>query len=172
MKRSNRPNFLRSIRATTGFACSVVLLALGLTILPVTGALAQRTSGTFNLGPQVGQPAGLTVKVYRSPGTAYSGLFTTDGDDFASLHLHRLHERPLPDSLVYLYYGPGLFLGGKSLDEDLPVAILGVSAQMGLNFYADRFEVFVHATPKIELRPDLRLGLGGSVGLRYVLWQP
>jgi hypothetical protein len=154
------------------FTCSVVLLALALSFGPVPRANAQRTPGTFNLGPQVGQPAGLTVKVYRAPGTAYSGLFTTDGADSANLHLHRLRERPLPDSLVYLYYGPGLFLGGKALDQDLPVANLGVSAQAGLNFYAERFEVFVHLTPSFRLLPEVRLGLGGSVGLRYVLWHP
>jgi len=151
--------------------CGVFTFILAAGLFPAW-AVAQRADGTFNLGPQVGQPAGLSVKVYRSPQTAYTSLFTTDGDDFASLRFHRLQERPLPDSLVYVYVGPGLFLGGKALDEDLPIAELGISGQTGLNFFAERFEVFVHVTPTVRLLPDLSFELGGSVGLRYVLWRP
>lgn len=153
-------------------------LAIGVALLllfgpawgPIHPAAAQRTSGTVNVGVQVGQPGGLTGKVYRSPRWAYSGLLTTDGDDFVDLYVHRLYERPLPDSLVHLYAGPGLLVGAQRLDEHVPAPGLGPSVQVGLNFYAERFEVFVQATPVLRVLPSVTPVLGGSVGLRYRLW--
>jgi len=149
------------------------MLALGIVELlaGVGTAGAQRTRGTFTIGPQVGQPAGLTGKLYRSSRTAYAGLLTTDGDDFARLSLHRLRERPLPDSLLHLYLGPGLLVGGRQLD-DAPVLQVGASVQVGLNFYAERFEVFVLTTPTVRFLPDVTPTLGGSVGLRYTFGWP
>ena len=135
-------------------------------------AAAQRTTGTVNVGVQVGQLGGVTGKLYRGPRTAYTGLLTTDGKEFVDLYLHRLHERPLPDSLVHLYAGAGLVVGAQRLDERVPTPSLGPSAQMGLNFYAERFEVFVQATPTLALLPTVDFKIGGSVGLRYRLWDP
>lgn len=149
----------------------LLLLGLGTLLLFPSPSPAQRTRGTSSIGPQVGQLNGLTGKLYRSSRTAYAGLVTTDGDDFFSLYLHRLHERPLPDSLLHLYLGPGLLVGTQQLGGP-PIPTLGVSTQVGLNFYDDRFEVFLHVTPTLRFFPDLHPKLGASVGLRYVLWRP
>ena len=146
-----------------------LLVGIGIGALPTVPTVAQRTTGTVNVGLQVGQPAGVTGKVYRGPRSAYSGLLTTDGDDFVNLYVHRLHERPLPDSLVHLYGGPGLLVGAHRLDEHVPTPGLGPSVQLGLNFYAERFEVFVQATPVLRVLPSVTPEIGGSVGLRYRL---
>jgi hypothetical protein len=145
----------------------VLLIGMGALLL-LPQAHAQRARGTLSVGPQVGEPAGLTAKLYRSSRTAYDGVLTTDGDDVVTLHLHRLRERALPDSLVHLYLGPGLVVGARQLGGP-PRPQLGISTQAGLNFYAERFEVFLHVTPTLRFLPDLRPGLGASVGLRYVL---
>jgi hypothetical protein len=129
---------------------------------------AQRSRGTATVGLQVGQPGGLTGKLYRSPRTAYQGLLTTDGNDFVSLRLHWLRERALPDSLLHLYVGPGLLVGLKQIGDG-PTPQLGGGVQVGLNFYAERFEVFLHLTPGLHALPDPRAALGAGVGLRYTL---
>lgn len=167
MQRSSR----RPGSARTGVPTVIVLLGLGLWLLIPSLAQAQRAAGAFQIGPQVGQPGGLTGKLYRSPQTAYDGLFTTDGDEFVRIYLHRLHERPMPDSLMHLFFGPGLLLGGETLDTT-PAAELALSAEIGLNFYAKRFEVFLQATPTLHVLPTVTPRLGGSVGLRYVLRRP
>ena len=134
-------------------------------------AYAQRTAGSTTVGLQVGTPGGFTAKVYQSDGIAYDGVLTTDVDDYGRLSIHRLWERPLPDSLVYVYYGPGLGLAGQNLDTGLtPEVELGL--KVGFNFYAERFEVFLHATPVLRIRPNLHPRIGTSVGLRYDLTQP
>lgn len=134
-------------------------------------ARAQRDPGAVTVGPQVGTPGGVTTKVYRDDGVAYESVLTTDVDDYGRLSLHRLWERPLPDSLVYVYYGPGIGLGGQDLDTGLTPEV-ELSIKVGFNFYAERFEVFLHATPVLRLRPNLTPRFGTSVGLRYDLSQP
>ena len=147
-------------------------LVLGVLLgLLAASAHAQRDVGSWTLGPQVGRPGGLTAKLYRTPPVAYDATLTVDGDDFVRAAAHRLWERPLPDSLVYVYYGPGLQGTVRRLDAD-PTFTLGIAGKLGLNFYAERFEVFLHVTPAVpvESRPIPRLGAG--VGLRYDLRQP
>jgi len=152
-------------RFSAAFFLVLCLLFGGGFALPT--ASAQRTPGSYNVGFQVGKPSGLTGKIYRSNHTAYAGLFTTDGDDSVGLRLHRHWERPLPDSLVYLYAGPGLLVGGNNLDTRDPLPEIGPSIQAGLNFYKKRFEVFLHVTQTLRFLPNVGFSVGGSVGLRY-----
>lgn len=148
------------------------LLAVGALLgLLASAAHAQRDLGSWTLGPQVGRPGGLAAKHYRSAPVAYDATLTVDGDDFVRLSAHRLWERPLPDSLVYVYYGPGLLGVARRLDTD-PTLSAGVAGKLGLNFYAERFEVFLHVAPALHFAPRPAPRLGAGVGLRYDLQQP
>jgi len=149
----------------------VGLLLIALGELPGRPVFAQREPGSATVGVQVGQPGGLTAKLYRHSPIAYEAVLTGDGDDFLRLYLHRLWERPLLDPPVHVYFGPGLFVGGRQPAPG-PRLDLGVATTLGLNFYADRFEVFLHTLPALRLHPTLAPTLGGSVGLRYDLHQP
>lgn len=150
----------------------LVLTLVALAVAPFCPpVLAQRQPGTVGMGLQVGQPSGLALKLYRETPVAYDGILTTDADDYVSLRLHRVWEHPLPSSPLYIYVGPGLFLR----QERAPSALrtdLGLSAEAGLNFYAERFEVFLHVTPTLRFLPDPAAQWGQSVGLRYYLHRP
>lgn len=139
-------------------------------LLP-TSSVAQRQSGAVGVGGQVGYPGGLALKLYRPDPIVYDGVLSTDGEDFVVGHFHRLREQPLPDSPLHLYVGPGVVLGLDHLAQS-PHLRLGVSAEAGLNFYAERFEVFLHVTPALRFLPDARVALDGNVGLRYYLRFP
>lgn len=147
-----------------------LLLILGL-LWASPRAHAQREPGSVTLGAQIGWTSGLTVKLYRSNRVAYDALLTADGDDFARLAFFRAWERPLPDSSLHVYYGPGLAIGGRNLNTRV-LPELSLAGKLGLNFYAERFEVFLHVTPTLRFGPPLRPDLGGGVGLRYDLHQP
>lgn len=149
-------------------------MLLGLTLLYSLLAppgYAQREAGSLTVGAQVGRPSGLTLKLYRGDGIAYEALLTVDGDDFARLSLFRLWERPLPDSLMHVYYGAGALLGGRDLDTGT-IPEVGLGTRLGLNFYAHRFEVFLHVTPTLRFNRTLTPVIGGGVGLRYDLFRP
>lgn len=125
----------------------------------------------MGLGVQAGRPGGATVKLYRPGPIAYDGVITTDADDVVTAYVHRLWERPLPDSPLHLYLGPGLTVGTERLGQS-PRLHGGTSAEVGLNFYAERFEVFLHVTPTLQFFPNTEARLDGSVGLRYYVRFP
>lgn len=120
----------------------------------------------MGVGFQVGRPGGAVVKVYQSGVIAYDGVLTTDADEFVASRVHRLWESPIPDSPLHFYLGPGGLLGAEQLDRS-PQLRLGLSTEAGLNFYAERFEVFLHVTPTLRFFPDTETYLDGNVGLRY-----
>lgn len=142
------------------------LLSILVGLLLPPSSLAQRNPGSTGAGIQVGNPGGLTLKWYRSAPIAYDAVISTDGDDFVAVHVHRLWEQPLPDSTLHLFVGPGIMAGAEKLSAPLQVR-LGASAETGLNFYAERFEVFLHVTPTLRFLPNRDVGVDGIVGLRY-----
>ena len=147
------------------YLTALLLVAIAGLLLP--GATrAQREAGTVGTGFQVGNPGGLSLKWYRSAPIAYDAVISTDGDDFAVAHVHRLWEQPLPDSPLHLFFGPGLMGGAERLSAPLRLR-LGASGEAGLNFYAERFEVFLHVTPTLRFLPDRDVRFDGIVGLRY-----
>jgi hypothetical protein len=148
-----------------------VMLVLSIALVAPLPTHAQREPGSLTVGVQAGRTSGLTVKLYRRPDTAYEALLTFDGDDFVQLGLFRLRERPVPDSLVHAFYGPGVLVGERELTTG-PTPEVAVGAKVGINFYAERFEVFVHITPATRVYPDLAPVIGGGFGLRYDLYQP
>jgi len=149
----------------------LILLLLTVGMGSLHPAVAQREPGALGAGFQVGRPGGLALKWYRPAPISYDGVISTDGDDFLVGHVHRLWERPLPDSPLHLYVGPGLLVGPSQLRRS-PRLRLGLSGEAGLNFYAERFEVFLHVTPTLRFLPNTRLAVDGNVGLRYYLRAP
>ncbi len=147
------------------------MLVLALLIATASPAVAQRQPGALGAGFQVGRPGGLALKWYRSSPVAYDGIVSTDGDDFVVGHVHRLWERPLPDSPLHLFAGPGVVVGPSRLAQS-PRLRLGLSGEVGLNFYAERFEVFLHVTPVLRFLPSAQASIDANAGLRYYLRSP
>lgn len=134
----------------------------------VSDAHAQRQVGAFGAGAQAGLPGGASLKLYRSNFVVYGILLNTDLDDRILVYTHRLWERPIPDSPLWIYVGPGLVTGGERLQTD-PEVVSGASTLAGLNFYTGRFEVFLEVMPRLRVTPEVTPRLGGSVGLRYYI---
>ena len=158
----------RSNQRSTRFSAlllGALVGALGLT--SAADAQAQQRRGNVGLGGQVGEPSGLTLKLYRNPGFAYDFLAAWDLDDFFYLNVHGLYEKPLQDSPLRYYLGPGAVLGVRDRPRRDDEVVLGVSATGGLNFFIEQFEVFLQLTPRLYVVPGTEWDLGGGVGLRY-----
>ncbi|MES3629395.1 MAG: hypothetical protein PPP56_04435 [Longimonas sp.] len=130
--------------------------------------LAQRAPGAIGIGAQAGQPGGFTAKTYV-PGL-WAGVLSLDTNfrDQTVFHGHLLRERPLPEAPLWWFIGPSAFAGLRDLDARSRV-VTGLGARVGLNFYTERIEIYLHASPRIEALPSLQPVLGGSVGLRYYI---
>ncbi len=131
--------------------------------------------GRVGVGIQVGDPTGVSLKIYRRSATrkgilgtvdAYTMLAAWNLDSFFYLDAHALKENALEDSPLNYYIGPGIIIGVREWrGENQSVA--GVSVEGGLNFFTERFEVYLGLTPWFRIIPDPSLRLGGGVGLRF-----
>lgn len=130
---------------------------------------AQRAPGDIGLGGQIGEPSGVTVKVYNPGTVSYDFLAAWDLDNFFFMNVHGLYERHLGTmSSVHLFFGPGGFIGVEDRpgggDDD---AVAGVSGSFGLNVLFDRFEVYAQVTPRLAVIPETDGDVGGGLGFRY-----
>ena len=150
-----------------------VLRALGAALLLFAllgrpaDALAQ--SERLGLGGLTGSPSGVTIKLYLSRDRAIDAVGSWSlgrANPTSRLYFHSLRERPIDGSPLNFFRGPGLVLGTNS-EGDESRFVMGISGLFGLNFFVERFEVFLHAMPRLEMDPDLQGYLGGSAGLRY-----
>lgn len=149
------------------------LLALVIGLGLATSAHAQRTSGAVGLGGQLGEPSGITLKIYNANAPSYDFLAAWDLEDFFFLNGHALFEHDLRaeniEQELEWFIGPGAYLGiidrSPPADDDL---IIGISGTAGLSLIIDRqFEIYGQVTPRIALIPDTDGDLGGGLGFRY-----
>ncbi|RMH49938.1 MAG: hypothetical protein D6685_18620, partial [Bacteroidetes bacterium] len=106
----NRPDAVSWRRGLAGWLLAGLLAGLLVATLPVR-LHAQEPPGRLALGLQVGDPAGILLKVHRHPTRAYTLLASWDFDAAASVHLHRVREIPFDRSPLRLLAGPGVFTG-------------------------------------------------------------
>lgn len=150
-----------------------VFALLVLTLSLPESAEAQAGAGSWGIGAHLGDPNGLTLKTYtaspvRRGGAsfnAYDLLFGWDFDDFFFANVHALHEARLGDSPLNYYLGPGLFLGFYDRGDD--EVVFGISGQFGINYYVERFEIFLQVTPRLQLVESTDGDFGGGIGARY-----
>lgn len=130
--------------------------------------------GRVALGGQVGDPSGLTVKLYKPTGLPIDALLATKAIEIlaewdfeqAALHLSVINERPLQQSPLHFFIGPGIVLGAKIQNRPARL-IFGGIGNAGVNFFLGRFEVFLHVTPQLNFAPETDGFIGGGIGLRY-----
>lgn len=132
---------------------------------------AQPPAGSWGVGIQFGSPSGLNLKHYNPSGASFDALFAWDLNDFFFVNIHGLWEKSLSGSPDFnFYYGPGAFIG--IVDRDRPrydddEIRLGISGTVGLNVYIDRFEIYLQATPRLEVIERTDASVGGGLGFRF-----
>ncbi len=85
---------------------------------------------------------------------------------FLLYSMHVTYEYPIPDSPLRFFIGPGMDIG-REVDEEMSDLRISASIMPGLNFFTQKFEVFLQALPGVKLMPRREVTLGGAVGLRY-----
>jgi hypothetical protein len=124
----------------------------------------------FGLGIIVGEPTGLSAKVWLSENSAFdaAAAWSFEGEDALHLHgdflLHRFDLNSVDDFSIPFYYG----LGGRIKQED-DDSLLGVRLPLGLLFLweDERIDFFIELVPIMDLAPDTDFRLNGGVGVRY-----
>ena len=146
---------------------TTTMLAL-LIVFGSTNLSAQRQFGDVGIGVQIGQPTGLTIKVYKER-ASLDFLAAWDWDDFFFFNIHSIYDEHLNDQqTVHFFYGPGGFIGIRERPGNDDVE-LGVSGSIGIDFLIEKFEIYIQATPRLALVKSTDFEMGGGVGFRIYL---
>jgi hypothetical protein len=129
-------------------------------------ALAQDNG--FGLGIIVGEPTGLSAKVWTTEHTALDAAMAWSfvGNGFLRLHSDLLFHRHLIEvkqGQLPVYFGAGAKLGFSSNLE------LGIRIPLGIAYHFESapFEAFLELVPVFNLLPKTSIGMDGGIGVRY-----
>ena len=125
-----------------------VILGVCVCFLIAPESQAQERRADIGFGGQIGDPTGLTLRLYDRSPFIYDFLAAWDfDDDFILLNAHGLWERRLRNSPLNFFYGPGVLLGLQERRGDNEL-LVGLSFNVGINYFVERFEVFIQVTPR------------------------
>ena len=145
---------------------------LSILVLTFLNATAQKT-GDVALGMQIGRPTGISFKYFNPKQASIDVLAAWDLDEFFFVNVHGIFETDVGGAgALNFFYGPGAFMGiedrtnRRSINSDLSI---GLSGTFGLNYWINRFELYIRLTPRLSLIKATEANVGGGFGLRYLL---
>lgn len=131
------------------------------------GMVAPSHAQSLGVGGQLGEPSGVTLKVYNANAPSYDFLAAWSlQDDNVFLNGHLLFENRISttnlDRPLEWFVGPGAFVGLSGN------GVLGVSGTIGLNLIlTDQLSIYGRVTPRLGLAPSTRGDVGGGLGIQY-----
>lgn len=149
----------------------IILISILLTVVLFSSANA-RTGGNFGLGIIVGEPTGLSGKLWMSGRSAVDGGVSWSFTDNASFHLHAdylLHNFALIEmerGSLPLYFGIGGRIKFAEGDRDDKISIR-IPVGLDYLFEAAPLDVFIELVPMLDLAPDTDFDFAGGLGFRY-----
>lgn len=140
-----------------------------LTILGTMGVAAQDRG--LGVGLILGEPTGLSAKLWLSGGTAVDAAAAWSFRDSGALHIHadylfhKFDLLDLPEGRLPFYVG----LGGRiKLETETRI---GVRLAVGADYLFESvpLDVFLEIVPLLDLVPATEFGFNGAIGVRYFL---
>ena len=145
-----------------------VLLALAFFIAASVAEAQNRYSNT-ELGIILGEPTGVSLKLWQSDNTAFDAGFAWSFGGNGALHIHADYLRhswlDVNNGNLALYYG----LGGRLLLRDDPK--VGARIPVGLQYMIPdtRLSVFFEVAPLLDLAPKTSFEVNGGLGIRIFI---
>lgn len=148
-------------------------LALTLILAAVLSTAAVARDGHFGLGVIVGEPTGLSAKVWLSPKSALDFAAAWSFEKHTKFHLHAdyllhsFHLIKVEKGELPLYFGVG---GRLILREHEHDDLVGIRIPVGLEYLMDELplDIFVEVVPVVNLAPDTDADMDGGIGIRYM----
>jgi len=144
------------------------IIFLVLTALLVCGSVQAQDRG-FGLGVILGEPTGISGKLWTGHGTAIDGAVAWSFEKESSMHLHgdilhhSFNRTRIDEGKLLLYYG----IGGRVKFED--ESKVGIRVPLGINylFANSPLDFFLEIVPVLDLAPKTDFSLNGAIGIRY-----
>jgi hypothetical protein len=152
----------------------VLLLTLVVLLQGSTARSQERTydvdAGDWEVGVILGEPTGLSVKLWTTEETAFDFGFAWSFSKDGHLHIHAdylFHNFDVigvEEGLLPLYFGVG---GRLRLEDD---SRLGVRFAVGIEYVFEEhpFSAFFEVAPIVDFIPDTEGSINGGLGFRYI----
>ncbi|MFQ6003021.1 MAG: hypothetical protein ACE5KJ_04680 [Candidatus Zixiibacteriota bacterium] len=145
-----------------------LIIFLVLTAVLTCGTV-QAQDKSFGLGIILGEPTGISGKLWTGYNTAIDGAVAWSFEKKSSVHLHgdflhhSFNRARIDEGKLLLYYGIG---GRIKFEEDSKV---GLRIPLGINYLFARspFDFFLEIVPILDLAPKTDFSLNGAIGIRY-----
>ncbi len=146
-----------------------VLRGMILFFMLATAMAKEPTFHRFGAGIIIGEPTGISLKYWQSPGQALAAAAAWSFQGKAAVHFHadylfhRDVTRDVRQGRLASYFGMGL---RTKFREGM---LLGIRIPLGINyqFPTAPLEFFIEFVPIMELIPATELNINGGFGLRY-----
>lgn len=130
---------------------------------------AQSRYSDTELGVILGEPTGLSLKLWQSNNSAFDAALAWSFSGNEAVHLHADYLRhnwlDVESGSLALYYG----IGGRVLLADN--SKLGARIPVGLQYILPetRLSLFFEVAPTLNLIPDTDFDVSGGMGIRFFL---
>jgi len=143
--------------------------ALMLIILGCLAGLSFGQNGDIGLGIILGEPTGLSAKLWTGKTTAFDAgaAWSFVSGEFFQIHgdllFHDFNLFKVEKGKMALYYG----FGGRVKMAD--VTIISVRVPIGISYQFEKtaIELFLEIVPMLDIVPATEVGIGGGAGFRY-----
>lgn len=143
------------------------LFSLSLFILSASHLQAQERFSDREAGLMIGEPTGVSFKMWQNNKTAFDAGLAWSFSDDGSLHIHGdylLHNwLEVEEGSLAFYYGIGARIRVTSNSK------FGARVPVGLQYIMEesRIGFFFEIAPILNLLPDTDLDVNGGIGARY-----
>ena len=147
----------------------LLILILGITSGFLSTADAQSRHSNTELGIILGEPTGLSLKVWQSENTAFDAAIAWSFGNNESVHIHADYLRhnwlDVDSGSLALYYGLGaraLLSNDSKFGARIPIELQYILPET-------RLSLFFEVAPTLNLIPETSFGVSGGIGVRYFL---
>ncbi len=163
------------MRKALVYVALLTILACGVVSAQEAGTKqrsASSRSSDFGLGVIIGEPTGISGKLWLSGGTAIDGAVAWSSEKHADFQIHadylvhKFNVISVRKGRLPLYYGIGGRLRTWDGDHDNNV---GVRFPVGLDYLiaGAPLDIFFELVPILDIAPDTDLEFNGALGIRY-----
>jgi len=146
----------------------IIMIIVAFTLLTITNVTYSQ-SGGFGLGIVLGEPTGLSAKLWTGSSNAFdfAAAWSFKGEGSMLLQVdyvwHDFELIRVSSGRLPLYYG----IGGRAVFSDDP--LVGVRIPVGLDYqFANApIDIFLEIVPILDLIPSTDFDLGGGLGIRF-----
>jgi len=137
-----------------------------LVVFLVISMSATYAQGKFGIGVILGEPTGLSAKLYTGSSTAFdfAAAWSFKGDGNLLLQADYVWHSSLTGELAF-YYG----IGGRVIFQNDPRVGARIPIGLDYRFSSAPVDIFAELVPILDLIPSTNFNLGGGIGVRFWL---